>query len=78
MEIPQMKNKRDRTLWLEEVKDFKTKVEDVSNTTISTEDLAGAIRVVNDKDIAWAVHLSVVTRLLGMLSRIKLDRKIVL
>ena len=28
MEIPQMKNKRDKTLWLEEVKDFKNKVED--------------------------------------------------
>lgn len=49
MEIPQMKNKRDKTLWLEEVKDFKAKVEEVCNTSISTEALAGAIKVINDK-----------------------------
>ncbi len=49
MEIPQMKKKRDRDLWLEEVKDFKTKVEEVSNTTISTKDLENAIKTVNNK-----------------------------
>ena len=49
MEIPQMKNKRDRTLWLEEVKDFKAKVEEVCDKKISTEELAEAIRVINDK-----------------------------
>ncbi|MHB1350654.1 MAG: 2-hydroxyacyl-CoA dehydratase [Desulfobulbus sp.] len=49
MEIPQMKKKRDRTLWLEEVQEFKAKVEEVCKTTISSEDLAGAIRVINDK-----------------------------
>ena len=49
MEIPQMKKRRDRTLWLEEVQEFKTKVEEVCKTTISSEDLAGAIRVINDK-----------------------------
>lgn len=49
MEIPQMKNKRDKTLWLEEVKDFKAKVEEVCKTSISANDLAGAIKVINDK-----------------------------
>lgn len=49
MEIPQRKNRRDRTLWLEEVKDFKSKVEEVCGKTIAAEDLAGAIRVINDK-----------------------------
>ncbi|MDP2104384.1 MAG: double-cubane-cluster-containing anaerobic reductase, partial [Desulfobulbaceae bacterium] len=49
MEIPQMKKERDRTLWLEEVKDFKTKVEEVSGASISPEQLAGAIVTINDK-----------------------------
>ncbi len=49
MEIPQMKKKRDKDLWLEEVKDFKTKVEEISKTTISTEDLKNAINVINNK-----------------------------
>ncbi len=49
MEIPQMKNKRDRSLWLEEVRDFKAKVEEVCGKEISTEDLAGAIKAINDK-----------------------------
>ncbi|MBU1738565.1 MAG: 2-hydroxyacyl-CoA dehydratase family protein [Proteobacteria bacterium] len=49
MEIPQMKKARDRALWLEEVKDFKAKVEEVCKKAISAEDLAGAIRVINDK-----------------------------
>ncbi|MCL7486738.1 MAG: 2-hydroxyacyl-CoA dehydratase family protein [Desulfobulbaceae bacterium] len=49
MEIPQMKNKRDKTLWLEEVHEFKNKVEEVCGTTISADDLAGAIKVINNK-----------------------------
>ncbi|MFH1020546.1 MAG: double-cubane-cluster-containing anaerobic reductase [Pseudomonadota bacterium] len=49
MEIPQMKRERDRKLWLEEVKDFKGKVEEVCKSTISADDLAGAIKVINDK-----------------------------
>ena len=49
MEIPQMKNKRDRTLWLEEVWDFKAKVEEICKRSISTDDLAAAIGVINDK-----------------------------
>ncbi|MBU0481553.1 MAG: 2-hydroxyacyl-CoA dehydratase family protein [Proteobacteria bacterium] len=49
MEIPQMKKARDRALWIEEVKDFKVKVEEVCKTEISAEDLAGAIKVINNK-----------------------------
>ncbi len=49
MEIPQMKRARDRALWLEEVGDFKQQVEKVSGRTITEEDLARGIRVVNDK-----------------------------
>ncbi|NTV12812.1 MAG: 2-hydroxyacyl-CoA dehydratase [Desulfobulbaceae bacterium] len=49
MEIPQMKRERDRVLWIEEVKDFKTKVEEVAGKTISEGDLAAAIKVMNDK-----------------------------
>lgn len=49
MEIPQMKRERDRTLWLEEVNDFKAKVEEVCNTKISADDLAKGIKVMNDK-----------------------------
>ena len=49
MEIPQMKNKRDKTLWLEEVKDFKDKVEEVCEKTISAADLNGAIKIINNK-----------------------------
>jgi benzoyl-CoA reductase/2-hydroxyglutaryl-CoA dehydratase subunit BcrC/BadD/HgdB len=49
MEIPQMKNKRDKTLWLEEVHDFKNRVEEVCGKAISAEDLTGAIKVINNK-----------------------------
>ena len=44
-----MKNKRDKTLWLEEVRDFKGKVEEVCNHTITTDDLAEAIKAINNK-----------------------------
>ena len=49
MEIPQMKKERDRTLWLEEVKAFKAKIEEVSGKTIAPEQLAAAIKVINGK-----------------------------
>ncbi|MBU0675115.1 MAG: 2-hydroxyacyl-CoA dehydratase family protein [Proteobacteria bacterium] len=49
MEIPQMKKARDRTLWIEEVKDFKAKVEEVCKSEISAADLAEAIKVINNK-----------------------------
>ena len=49
MEIPQMKNKRDKALWLDEVHDFKAKVEEVCGRKISSDDLAAAIKVINGK-----------------------------
>ncbi len=49
MEIPQLKRERDLVLWREEVKDFKTKVEEVAGRAISEDDLAAAIRVMNAK-----------------------------
>lgn len=49
MEIPQCKNKRDMTLWTEEIKDFKTKVEEVAGKTITEADLAEAVKIMNAK-----------------------------
>lgn len=49
MEIPQMKRERDRVLWLEEVKDFKKKMEEVSGRTITTADIKNATKVMNEK-----------------------------
>ena len=49
MEIPQLKRQRDIDLWLAEVKDFKTKVEEVAGKTITETDLASAITVMNNK-----------------------------
>ncbi len=52
MEIPQMKRARDRALWLEEIKDFKARVEEVSGSAVSEDKLAGAIRLINRKRLA--------------------------
>lgn len=52
MEIPQMKRERDRALWLDEVKDFKAKIEEVSGKAITPEHLAAAIKVINGKRLA--------------------------
>lgn len=49
MEIPQMKKARDRVLWVEEVKEFKAKIEEVSGKTITAEQLAEATKVINAK-----------------------------
>ena len=49
MEIPQMKRERDRVLWLEEVKDFKKKMEEVSGKTITSADITKATTVMNEK-----------------------------
>lgn len=49
MEIPQMKRERDRTMWLEEVKDFKKKMEDVTKKPITVEALQKATKVMNGK-----------------------------
>lgn len=49
MEIPQMKRERDRALWLEEVKDFKKKMEEVTGKTITSADITQATKVMNGK-----------------------------
>ncbi len=49
MEIPQLKRERDRVLWLEEVKEFKKKMEEVTGKTISTDDITKATKVMNAK-----------------------------
>lgn len=49
MEIPQMKRERDRTLWLEEVKDFKAQMEKVTGKTITAEAITEAIKIMNNK-----------------------------
>ena len=49
MEIPQLKRERDRTLWLEEVKDFKKQMEQKSGKTITAESVTEATKVMNAK-----------------------------
>ena len=49
MEIPPMKRERDRRLWIEEVKDFTAKIESVSGKKVTVDNLAGAVKVMNDK-----------------------------
>jgi len=49
MEIPQLKRERDRVLWLEEVKDFKKKMEEVTGKAISSDDITKATKVMNGK-----------------------------
>jgi benzoyl-CoA reductase/2-hydroxyglutaryl-CoA dehydratase subunit BcrC/BadD/HgdB len=49
MEIPQLKRERDRTLWLEEVKDFKMQMEKKSGRTITAEGVTKATKVMNAK-----------------------------
>lgn len=52
MEIPQMKRARDKALWLEEVKDFTSKMEEVSGRKATAEGIGAAIRVMNAKRLA--------------------------
>lgn len=52
MEIPQMKREKDRSLWLDEIKDFKSKLETLSKRTITAESLANAIEIMNRKRAA--------------------------
>jgi benzoyl-CoA reductase/2-hydroxyglutaryl-CoA dehydratase subunit BcrC/BadD/HgdB len=49
MEIPQMKRQKDRDLWFEEVKDFKSKIEEMSKKAISPYNLTEAIKIMNNK-----------------------------
>ncbi|MEW5743847.1 MAG: double-cubane-cluster-containing anaerobic reductase [Nitrospirota bacterium] len=49
MEIPQMKRKRDKTLWVEEVKDFKAQMEKVTGKSITAEAVSEAVKIMNNK-----------------------------
>lgn len=49
MEIPQMKRARDRALWIEEVRDFKKKIEEVCGWEVTADALSSAIGIINDK-----------------------------
>lgn len=49
MEIPQMKRLRDKYFWLDEVKDFKSKMESISGKEIAVNTLSVAIKLINDK-----------------------------
>ncbi len=49
MEIPQLKRERDRVLCLEEVKDFKKKMEEVTGRAISSDDITEATKIMNAK-----------------------------
>lgn len=52
MEIPQMKRQRDKVLWLEEVKDFKSQIEKITGKNINSEDMSKAIKIMNSKRMA--------------------------
>lgn len=49
MEIPQMKRQRDKALWLEEVKDFKTQMEKITGKKITSDSLSQGIKIMNNK-----------------------------
>lgn len=52
MEIPNMKNDSDRKLWLEEVRKFKDKIEEISGKEITLNLLKKATEIVNQKRLA--------------------------
>lgn len=49
MEIPQLKRERDKRLWIEEVKDFKTAVENVTGNKVTEDALKNGINTLNAK-----------------------------
>lgn len=49
MEIPQMKRELDRQLWKAEVNRFMKQIEELTGKTITEENLASAIRTVNER-----------------------------
>lgn len=49
MEIPQMKRARDKALWLDEVKEFKTKIDSVAGKATGLEEVRSAVSVMNAK-----------------------------
>lgn len=49
MEIPQMKRERDKKLWVEEVKDFKSAVERITGNKTGFKEIAAGIETINAK-----------------------------
>jgi benzoyl-CoA reductase/2-hydroxyglutaryl-CoA dehydratase subunit BcrC/BadD/HgdB len=49
MEIPQMKRERDKKLWVEEVKDFKTAIEERTGKEVTETELKASIEKLNAK-----------------------------
>ncbi|MEN8614289.1 double-cubane-cluster-containing anaerobic reductase [Dehalogenimonas sp. THU2] len=47
MEVPNKRGAAGRTLWQQEVRDFKAKIEELTGNEITAENLAGAIKKVN-------------------------------
>lgn len=54
LEVPQKKGPRDRKLWLEEVLQFKSRLEEITKRTLEPARLADAIRLMNRKRKALA------------------------
>ena len=52
MEIPQMKRERDKVLWVEEVKEFKTAVEKITGNQTDFDAIACGIKTINAKRAA--------------------------
>ncbi len=49
METPQMKREKDRALWLDEIREFQAKVQDLTGNKITADSLQQSIKDVNDK-----------------------------
>ena len=54
IELPQKKGARDRDLWHDEVRQFKSRLERLTGRSLSLEKLAGAVRLMNRKRRALA------------------------
>ena len=54
MDMPQMKRPQDTAKWIEEIKIFKNKVEEVTGNEVTAEKLSEAIKLINNKRKALA------------------------
>ncbi|HNZ83552.1 MAG TPA: double-cubane-cluster-containing anaerobic reductase [Sedimentibacter sp.] len=54
MDMPQMKRPQDTAKWIEEIKIFKDKVEEVTGNEVTAEKLSEAIKLINNKRKALA------------------------
>ncbi len=54
LELPQKKGPADRALWLEEVREFARRIEDLNGAKLEEERLRGAVRLMNRKRRALA------------------------